>query len=266
MKFISPRRTYMSDSIEALQSALATVNTLGEQLTQGVGSLQNHNTDPEAHDDIRQTLRDLMDSDNVYTKDQINTVVENKIKEHTDLTIEGGAHNGAAFKTWIEEEISRLEAAIEQGGGGSGGGGSSSEDPNTNALLAKIQAIADSYAALLSSLQSAYNEAIASGQDELAAGLLESLKQTLAQQLQEMLDALAEFNAHYTDEELPDPATKEELDQLKTRVENIASALDTLTGRVTSLASQLDALFTDYTGEVFDSSTPVEEPVVDEES
>ena len=107
MKFISPRRTYMSDSIEALQSALATVNTLGEQLTQGVGSLQNHNTDPEAHDDIRQTLKDLMDSDNVYTKDQINTVVDNKIKEHTDGDITT-VHNGAA----LYQQKFATEAAI----------------------------------------------------------------------------------------------------------------------------------------------------------
>lgn len=233
----------MSDSIEALQSALTTVNTLGEQLTQGLGSLQNHNTDPSAHDDIRQTLKDLMDSDKVYTKEQIEALISDKVDAHAKLDITAGAHNGTAFKTWIDEEISRLEELISQGGGGGSTPGGST--PEESQLITSVQEIANRYAAILSALQSAYTEALASGQTELAENLLASIKETLAQQRAEMISAINEFNSHYTDEEIPESSSSEEIAELTTRVENIATSLNNLTGSVTTNTANINALRTD---------------------
>lgn len=187
----------MTVETEILQSALATVNATGKQVNDALTKLLEHNTDIEAHDDIRAILKKLVNSDNIYTNDQIVALIQKAMDAHSKENFRD-AHTGwndvasdidRRFQN-IAAEISNLDARIKdlENGGDEDGGTPTSLKSLINQINAK-------YEPRIATLTDLIAQATANKDDELVASYQESLQTTLNNRNKEIAQATADWVA-----------------------------------------------------------------------
>lgn len=176
------------DIIEALAQMQATQTALENALSALVG----HNTDLEAHPDIRQTLRELLSSPMVVTEDKV-TVMINKAMEQHEAKPYNEAHPGTDDKmeqftnalAEFSERLAVLEARVQ---------GREDAAQQTD-LQRKLQQIEDKWATVLASLMQSYAEAEAQGSTAVMQEVQEAIAQALDDKKAELLAALDEHTA-----------------------------------------------------------------------
>lgn len=187
----------MSKDTEVLQSALATVNATGKMVTDAMNKLTEHNTDVEAHDDIRQILKRLLESENIYTNDEIVELIRQALEVHSSQSFKD-AHTGyAEFAGELENRFQNIAAeiaaldtrlkAIEEG-----------NDPDAGTpteLRTLINQVNAKYEPRITSLTELIQQATAQGDEDLAQSYQDALKTTLENRNKEIAQVTADWVA-----------------------------------------------------------------------
>lgn len=180
-----------SDAIAALQEAQGA-------LVDAANRIEEHNINESAHADIREAIAEIKSSDSIYTRDQIEELIAEKLTVHTDKDFKT-AHSGwNAFETTLSERLEALLlriTAIEDKLDG--------KDQEASDLQAQLQAIEDRYAPLLEQLSNALIAAQAAGSDELANQYRATIASTLDQKKADLLECITNWQNTHGDVSAP---------------------------------------------------------------
>ena len=176
----------MSTETENLTEALSQLNEATKRTVEATERITEHNTDEHAHPAIQERLSALEESDTMYTRADIERLIEEGIKEHVEKDFKH-AHSGwvdfddelTEKLTDLADRMTKVEKQI-----------SNNESSTDSNLQATLQAIADRYAKTLASLQAAYTVAANAGQIELANQYKATITATMNQERDELLQAM----------------------------------------------------------------------------
>lgn len=176
-----------------LEQALAAMQQLQKTLVEATEKLQAHNSDEESHPILLEKLQEILNSDKLYTNEQILALVKSVTDEHFNSPFET-AHDGweaketeifeaiAAVNARVDEIISRFDLDTE---------------PNTDLekIIAEIEA---KYAPILDNLQKSFTEAVAMNNNELAEIYKNAMTQTLDEKKAEIQKAVEDYQNSQT--------------------------------------------------------------------
>lgn len=175
---------------ELFQSAIATVNTLGKRLQEALDALVGHNTDPEAHDDLREAIKRIMGSEAIYTKDQILALIRNEIDEHANTNFKDAHVGWKVWETQLDIRLTRYTDTVNElstkvdkliNGGETSG-------PSTT-LQEMINIINAKYNPRITELTNMIAKAKEDGDENLVSSYQQSLETTLAARNEEIIQA-----------------------------------------------------------------------------
>lgn len=147
----------------SLMTALSSMQSATEACVKATEDILDHNTDPEAHPDIRARVEEILDTDNVYTRPQIEEIVEDGIADHITDTFDVAHPGWAEYSKDLESRLNEMQKSIDSiqswidGTSGSG---------DITDLSMIIQAIENKYDVMLTSIETAMKEARENGQTE----------------------------------------------------------------------------------------------------
>lgn len=186
----------MATDTELLQSALATVNRLGEQLQEAQDALVSHNTDIEAHDDIREALKRIMSSDNIYTNEQILDIINKALTTHKQQSFKD-AHTGwdeweSELNSKLDDLSSRITDLSDKLEDYVNGGESTGPATSLNEIIDAINA---KYRPRINEISKNIAEAKADGNEELVEAYRASLQATIDACNEEIMQATSDWLA-----------------------------------------------------------------------
>ena len=173
-------------SLDALLDATQQMQEAQLKLEQAISDLTNHNTDLEAHPDIRAILDKILSGDHIYTRDQIVELVNEKLDLHIQAEPKD-AH--ASMATQIDELANTIQAvatrvgALESWRDGL-------DDTDKTELERRIQEVENRYQPILEALQQSFKEAQEAGNDEIAAAIKANIEATMNQKTQDIMDVI----------------------------------------------------------------------------
>lgn len=179
-----------SESDSNLLTGLSAMQAATEACTKATEDILNHNIDENAHKDIRDRLEQILDTDNVYTNDQIVEIVEETIHDHTSTGFEEAHPGWAAYSEDLESRMDELRRDIDSIQ--SWINGTSGEGDATD-LSVIIQGIENKYATMLNGLTTAIEEAKRNGQTETLERLRVEYNNVLDQKKTEIDEAISNF-------------------------------------------------------------------------
>lgn len=167
-----------------IQDALVQMQKTQTAAEEALTKVNNHDADNSAHPYILAILRKLTQSDAVWTNEQIRDIIRDMLKEHTDTNFDIAHPGWEEYATKVEDRFEEMDTAyaelkdrVDQWYNQQG----------SSDLEQELQEVRDKYSAILESLNAAYQQAVESHQDELAAQYKETIAQTLQQQNAELL-------------------------------------------------------------------------------
>lgn len=184
----------MSNS-PSLSDALAQMQSTQQACEDATEKLLSHNTDLEAHPDIRSLLDKLFASDQIYTKDQIDTIINEKLRFHINAEPRDAHKKIADQIDELVAAVSELSMRLESVEQWMHAGTQPGEETN---LTAAIQKVIDEYAPIIRPLRDALDEAIQAGQTESAAALQESLNRVLDEQTAKIKEVIDQYRQDNT--------------------------------------------------------------------
>lgn len=177
----------LTAAIVALQEAQA-------KLVQAYTEFAKHNVDDKAHEDIRRAILKLTEGEAIYTREQINQLIADGIGAHIEKDFKI-AHEGwdvwekalttklSSFETRMQELNDKLNGITASQGG----------------LQAELQRIENKYAPIIENLAAALQAAEEAGNTELANQYRVTMKATLDQKTNELIEAAQKWqNEHAT--------------------------------------------------------------------
>lgn len=173
----------LSEAIYAVQQAEA-------KLLAAIDELELHKQDPDAHAALWQAIRELQESDQVYTRQEIVEIITEKLADHEAKTFDVAHPGFEDYNTALVEQIDALTASIEAIQNRLDGEAANSGQTD---LQKELQAIEDKYAPILANLQESYAQAVEQGNDVLAETYRNSIQTTLDQKRDEMLAVMEEW-------------------------------------------------------------------------
>lgn len=154
--------------------------------------LGEHNQDPDSHPIILRMIKALEESEAMYTRHEIASLIEDRLKLHTAKELRD-AHAGYAelvqsLQLQIDKALAEIDGLkkrldVEQ---------PNAEGYNT-ALEVALQAVEDKYAPALANLSTAYQEAEKQGNDVLAQSYMDAISTTLEEKRQELLQTMRDW-------------------------------------------------------------------------
>lgn len=229
----------MSDTITLntnISDVLAALNDAQAALVRATENLVAHDDNEDAHPALRERLTNLEESDNIYTKDEIEDLVRDGIKTHSDQSFKTAHTEWDEYEQGLTSTINRIDSDIETLKQKTSG---DSEDEEAKADLAyKIKQIEDKYAVQLDSLQRAYREAVAQGQDDLAEMYKNNIEQTLDAKNAEIIAVIKEW------EDAGGSSSPDEgiVPSINTQIAEIRQSVAALEDRITQLATLSSAV------------------------
>ena len=178
----------LTAAIVALQDAQA-------KLVEFHSALSNHNVDEDAHEDIRRAILKLTEGEAIYTREQINQLIATAVEAHTEKDFKI-AHEG--WDEWeqalttklasIETRMTELEDKLNGITASQGG------------LQAELQRIENKYAPIIENLAAALQAAEEAGNSELATQYRVTMKATLDQKTNELIEAAQKWQNEHSGE------------------------------------------------------------------
>ena len=173
-----------------LQEALVELQKTQELAEDAIKDLTDHNANSDAHPDIRRILQKLVNSDAIWTNQQIQDLVETLLKVHSDTDFKTAHPGWEIFQNDLEtrfEEImtkyNELKDRVDQWYNAQG----------STDLQIEIQKVMDKYSPILENLQEAYRQAVDNKQDALAEQYKQNIQSTLEQQNAEIMEVIAKY-------------------------------------------------------------------------
>lgn len=173
-----------------LQEALVELQKTQELAEDAIKDLTDHNANEDAHPDIRRILQKLVNSDAIWTNQQIQDLVETLLKVHSDTDFKTAHPGWEIFQNDLEtrfEEImtkyNELKDRVDQWYNAQG----------STDLQIEIQKVMDKYSPILENLQEAYRQAVDNKQDALAEQYKQNIQSTLEQQNAEIMEVIAKY-------------------------------------------------------------------------
>lgn len=170
-----------------LPEAIAILQEAQAKLVAATEALVTHNVDLEAHQDIRDLIQGILDSDVVYTRDQIVSLVQETIKSHTEASFDTAHPGWEVYNTELQNDLEKIKSDIEGIKNRLDGEESSSGQTD---LEKALQAIEDKYAPILKNLQDAFSQAEKDGNVVLAEEYKNAIARTLDEKKNELLAAM----------------------------------------------------------------------------
>ena len=175
----------LTAAVVALQEAQA-------KLVEVYTALSNHNVDENAHEDIRRAILNLTEGEAIYTREQINQLIASSISTHTQKDFKVAHAGWDAWERALTTKLASLETRMDEledklnGITASQGG-----------LQAELQLIENKYAPIIENLAAALQAAEEAGNSELATQYRVTMKATLDQKTNELIEAAQKWqNEH----------------------------------------------------------------------
>ena len=173
-------------SLDALLDATQQLQDAQANLEQAISDLTSHNTDLEAHPDIRAILDKILSGDHIYTRQQIVELIEEKLDIHISAEPKD-AHASMAnqideLNNALQAALTRIEALENWRNG--------TDDEDRTELERRIQEVEDRYQPILEALQQSFKEAQEAGNDEIAAAIKTNIETTMNQKTQDIMDVI----------------------------------------------------------------------------
>ena len=178
----------LSDALESLMNA----QTACENAT---ADLLEHNNDLESHPDIRAMLNALMESDAVYTREQIVEIISSNLNTHIDADPMVSHPKIASMIEELNNAVASIDTRLESVETWMNNGIEPGEETDLTAL---IQKVIDEYAPIIKPLRDALDQAITTGQTESAASLQDSLNKILDEQTEKIKEVIDNYRQEHT--------------------------------------------------------------------
>lgn len=187
----------MADAV-TLQDAIAELQDAQETAEQAIEDLHNHNTDLDAHPDIREDLSKVLNSGALFTEQQIQEFIVDILSDHERQDFKTAHPGWDAYQAELESQLedikndfATLKDRVDQWYNAQG----------SSDLAMEIQKVKDKYSASLEALQEAYRQAVENNQDALAEEYRKSIQKTLESQNAEIMAVIEKWQQAQQPEE-----------------------------------------------------------------
>ena len=178
----------MTEAIAAIQAAQA-------DTVAATKALVDHNIDLEAHPDIRELLDRLINGEAIYTRSEINKLIEIGLKAHADTPFDEAHPGWSEYNTAtqntlnsLSDKIDALEIRLDKAEG----------TGDMTDLQRQLQAVEDRYAPIIAGLQTSFSAAEKNGQTALATEYMNSISRTLDQKKDDLLKVMSDWQATHS--------------------------------------------------------------------
>lgn len=179
----------MSDNTSLIE-ALAQLQSAQVACVNALQKIEEHNIDESAHADIREILEKILNSDTVYTRDQIAELVTTGIEKHTDADFKTAHAGFTEYDDEIQKKLTELVGRVQSIEAWMKG---TTDDGTVTNLTKAIQAVEDEYATKLSNLSTSYQLAIANEDTELATEITNRITELMQEKNTKILDIIAQY-------------------------------------------------------------------------
>lgn len=171
---------------ENLSAAVSALQDAQEALVEATNAIEEHNIDTEAHPDIRSIVDEILNSDTMYTREQIDTLIYNAVQAHAATAFQTAHPGWDTYEETVANRLAALELKCQELQDKLDG----VDDQNSD-LQIQLQTIENRYAPILEQLSRALVAAQEAGSTELATQYRETIAATLDQKKTELLAAVA---------------------------------------------------------------------------
>lgn len=171
---------------ENLGAAVAALQNAQEALVRATDKIEWHNIDSSAHKDIRDIITDILNSETIYTRSEIDALIYNAVTAHASTAFKTAHPGWDAYEETVTARLAALELKCQELQDKLDG----VDDQNSD-LQIQLQAIENKYAPILEQLSKALVAAQEAGSTELADQYRGTIAATLDQKKTELLAAVA---------------------------------------------------------------------------
>lgn len=171
---------------ENLSAAVSALQDAQEALVEATDKLGEHNIDTKAHADIRAIIDEILNSDTIYTRTEIDALIYNAVTAHASTAFKTAHPGWDAYEETVTDRLAALELKCQELQDKLDG----VDDQNSD-LQVQLQAIENKYAPILEQLSKALVAAQEAGSTELADQYRGTIAATLDQKKTELIAAVA---------------------------------------------------------------------------
>ena len=171
---------------ENLSAAVSALQDAQEALVEATDKIEEHNINTNAHPDIRGIITDILNSESIYTRSEIDALIYNAVTAHASTAFKTAHPGWDAYEETVADRLAALELKCQELKDKLDG----VDDQNSD-LQIQLQAIENKYAPILEQLSKALVAAQEAGSTELADQYRETIAATLDQKKTELLEAVA---------------------------------------------------------------------------
>jgi chromosome segregation ATPase len=179
-------------AVENLTAAVQALQEAEADLVAATKTISEHNTDETAHQDIRDAIDALKEVDAIYTKTEIEQLINEKVDAHTELTYDKAHPGWSDYETALQSKLTQLTTAIEELQDKLAG-----KEQEDSDLQTALQEIEDKYAPIIENISKALQAAEEAGNDDLADQYKTTLKETLDQKTKELIAATEKWQSEH---------------------------------------------------------------------
>ena len=180
-------------AVENLTAAVQALQEAEADLVAAIKTISEHNTDTTAHEDIREAIEALKEVDAIYTKTEIEQMINEKVDAHTELTYDKAHPGWEAYDEALQSKLTEITTAIQELQDKLAG-----KDKEDSDLQTALQEIEDKYAPIIENISKALQAAEEAGNTELAEQYKTTLKETLDQKTKELIEATEKWQIEHS--------------------------------------------------------------------
>lgn len=167
---------------ENLSAAVAALQNAQEALVEATDKIEEHNIDTDAHQDIRQIINDILNSESIYTRTEIDGLIHEAVSAHAAVAFTSAHPGWDNYAPVVANRLSALELKCQELQDKLDG-----KDAQSSDLQIQLQAIENKYAPILEQLSKALVSAQEAGSTELAQQYKATISATLDQKKTELI-------------------------------------------------------------------------------
>jgi predicted negative regulator of RcsB-dependent stress response len=183
--------------LTTLVDAITELQVAHTKLAEALEALNTHNTDEDAHPAIQEQIDELRESDTMYTREEIVTLITNQLVEHEAKDFKTAHPGWEEYDAELTETLSTITGSITSIKNRLD---NIENDEETTDLQKLLQAVEDKYAPILTSLQNAFKLYEENNQEELAAQTKQTIADTLDQKRDELMKVMEDWQKEHNTE------------------------------------------------------------------
>lgn len=184
----------MAASSESISAAITQLQEATQALVAMKEYIEAHNLNVEAHADIRELIKRLIDDEPIYSNTQIREIINELLDEHKNTNFKD-AHTGwEEYEQSVTSQFEQITTDINEIRDILRG----REEAKTD-LDAKLLAIENKYAPILDRLQTSMKEAQLAGDTELADSYRRTIQEELDRKTAELMATIEEWQQEHNE-------------------------------------------------------------------